>query len=151
MGRLQAIEQSTDVVSLTIEVEGAELPGSVAVQAVQIFREVNRVPYARLRIADGDPSRGEFAHSAGDLFQPGNELRVLAGYHGATEAIFTGLVLSQRLVVRRSKRTPRFSSSCARVRTMVGWDLPSTSPAAVRLPWSQISTKARIAASLSID
>ncbi len=102
MGRLQAIEQSTDVVSLTIEVEGAELPGSVAVQAVQIFREVNRVPYARLRIADGDPSRGEFAHSAGDLFQPGNELRVLAGYHGATEAIFTGLVLSQRLVVRRT-------------------------------------------------
>ncbi len=102
MTALLPLERNPDVVSLTVEVDGSELPGSVPILAVVVAREVNRIPYARLRLADGDPAAGEFAVSAGDLFLPGNELTILAGYHGETEPVFAGIVLRQRLVVRPS-------------------------------------------------
>ncbi|MGK7908806.1 MAG: type VI secretion system tip protein VgrG [Synechococcus sp.] len=102
MSRLLPLERSTDVVSLTIEVNGEELPRTVAIKSVEVVRQANRIPYARLRVADGDPAVGDFAQSTGDFFVPGNELTVHAGYSGETEPLFTGIVLSQRVMVRRN-------------------------------------------------
>ena len=90
-----------DVVTLTISVDGAEVPGTVPVLGVEILSEANRVPYARLRIGDGDSARGDFARSSGALFVPGVSLAMSAGYHGKTEPVFSGVVISQRVVVRR--------------------------------------------------
>lgn len=101
MSRLLPLNRSTDVVSLTIEVNGSELPRTIPILNVTVVRQVNRIPYARLRIADGDPSVGDFAYSTGDYFVPGQELTIHAGYHGETEPLFKGIVLGQRLVVRR--------------------------------------------------
>jgi Rhs element Vgr protein len=95
-------ERATDVVTLTIEVNGSELPDTLAILAVEVLRQVNRIPCARLRIGDGDPAREDFAHSSGDLFVPGGEIAILAGYHGETEPIFIGAVLRQRAVARQS-------------------------------------------------
>lgn len=89
-----------DVVTLTVQVNGMELPGSLPILAVEVTRQVNRIPYARLRIADGDPASGDFSHSSGDLFVPGNTVDILAGYHGATDPVFNGIVLRQRVAVR---------------------------------------------------
>ena len=91
-----------DVVTLTISADGTELPGTVPVLGVEIVSQANRIPYARLRIGDGDSARGDFAESSGDLFVPGVKVSIKAGYHGKTEAVFSGVVLGQRLVVRRS-------------------------------------------------
>jgi Rhs element Vgr protein len=91
-----------DVVTLTISVDGAELPRTVPILGAEVISQANRIPYARLRIGDGDPARGDFSRSSGDLFVPGARLSVSAGYHGRTEAIFNGVVLGQRLVVRRA-------------------------------------------------
>lgn len=93
--------QATDVVTLTIRINGAELPGTVPILGAEVVNQANRIPYARLRIGDGDPARGDFAQSSGDWFVPGLELELLAGYHGETEPIFSGILLRQRLVVRR--------------------------------------------------
>jgi Rhs element Vgr protein len=92
--------RNPDVVTLTVQVNGAELPGSLPILAVEVTRQVNRIPYARLRIADGDPANGDFRHSTGDLFLPGNTVDILAGYHGATDPVFSGIVLRQRVAVR---------------------------------------------------
>ena len=54
-----------------------------------------------LRIGDGDSARSDFARRSGDLFVPGVSLSISAGYHGKTEPMFSGIVLSQRVVVRR--------------------------------------------------
>lgn len=89
-----------DVVTLTISVDGTELPGTVPVLGAEIISQANRIPYARLRIGDGDSARGDFAQSSGALFVPGVALSIKAGYHGKTEAAFSGVVLSQRVVVR---------------------------------------------------
>lgn len=92
---------ATDVVTLTIRVDGAELPRTVPILGVEVISQANRIPYARLRIGDGDSARGDFARSSGSLFVPGASLSISAGYHGQTEAVFSGVVLGQRVVVRR--------------------------------------------------
>src|SRR5207237_770972 len=92
---------ATDVVTLTISVDGTELPRTVPMLGVEVLSQANRIPYARLRIGDGDSARGDFARSSGDLFVPGGSLSIKAGYHGKVEPIFSGVVLTQRIVVRR--------------------------------------------------
>jgi Rhs element Vgr protein len=92
---------ATDVVTLTISADGTELPGTVPILGVEVLSQANRIPYARLRIGDGDSARGDFAESSGDLFVPGVSVSISAGYHGKTEPVFSGVVLGQRVVVRR--------------------------------------------------
>lgn len=101
MSSVLPLRRSPDVVTLTIRIDGAELPGTVAILAAETVSQANRIPYARLRIGDGDPARGDFPQSSGDLFVPGKAVELLAGYHGETEPVFSGIVVRQRLVVRR--------------------------------------------------
>jgi Rhs element Vgr protein len=91
-----------DVVTLMITADGTELPGTVPILGVEVVTQANRIPYARLRIGDGDSARGDFAESSGDLFVPGVSLSIKAGYHGKTEPVFSGVILGQRVVVRRN-------------------------------------------------
>jgi Rhs element Vgr protein len=93
-------KRPTDVVTLKVLVDGKELPRTVPILGVEVINQVNRVPYARLRIGDGDASRGEFRSSNTELFVPGNKLELQGGYHGETESVFSGVVLGQRLVAR---------------------------------------------------
>lgn len=102
MNRLLPHEQNPDVVTLTIQVNGSDLPGTVPVLGASVLHQVNRIPYARLRVGDGDPSASDFPLSSGELFVPGNEVTILAGYHGETKPLFRGVVTRQRAVVRRS-------------------------------------------------
>lgn len=94
------LTRPTDVVTLTVQVNGMELPRTVVLQGVEVVTQVNRVPYARLRVGDGDAARGDYARSTGELFVPGNQIQVSAGYHGETQAIFGGVILTQRIVSR---------------------------------------------------
>lgn len=94
------LTRPTDVVTLTVQVNGTELPRTVVLQGVEVVTQVNRVPYARLRVGDGDAARGDYARSTGELFVPGNQIQVSAGYHGETQTIFGGVILTQRIVSR---------------------------------------------------
>ena len=121
MSRLLPIERGTDVVSVKIMVNGAELPRTLAILAVEIVRQVNRIPYARLRLADGNPAIGDFPQSTGDFFVPGNEITISAGYQGEAEPLFTGVVLCQRVKVRQDRsqleilcRDPAFKMTLTR-------------------------------------
>jgi len=89
-----------DVVTLTISVDGTELPQTVPLLGVEIVSQANRIPYARLRIGDGDAAAGDFPQSNDALFTPGKSVSMRAGYHGKADAVFSGTVLNQRVVVR---------------------------------------------------
>ncbi len=94
------LRQTTDVVNLTIEIEGNALPDTVAVASVEIIAKVNRIPFSRLRILDGDVALQDFPHSSGELFLPGNEIIINAGYRDEVESVFSGVIYKQRIVVR---------------------------------------------------
>lgn len=100
MTSLLPITQNTDVVSLNVIVGGATLPGWVQLASLEIKRDINRIPMARMRIEDGDPGLADFAVSAEAAFAVGQSVEIEAGYHGETELVFSGIVTKQRIGVR---------------------------------------------------
>lgn len=99
-GRLLSAAQSMDLVSHLIKIDDTELPASIQVLAVVIHKELNRVPFAKLTILDGDPSLTDFPLSNEALFVPGAEVSISLGYHGSTEQVFKGIVIAQRIRIR---------------------------------------------------
>ncbi len=96
------IDQPTDLATFTIKVDGNVIPRTIQVLMVVVCKEVNRIPFAKLTIADGDPASATFEQSEGDLFQPGSEIEISTGYHSEEYIVFKGLLTSQKLKVRRT-------------------------------------------------
>lgn len=78
---------------------GTELPASVGVAMIAIQKAVNKVPSARLVLYDGDVAAADFKLSAGDLFVPGKEIEIKAGYNNQEESIFKGIIIRHGLEV----------------------------------------------------
>jgi Rhs element Vgr protein len=101
--RLLPIARSTGLATFTIEVDGEPLPQRLPVYSIEVLHEANRVPSARILIADGDAATGEWPVSSGEHFVPGNEIRILAGYQSEEEPVFAGIVVGQALRVRHGR------------------------------------------------
>ena len=76
-----------DVVTTTIMVNGSAIDDTVQLMSVYISKGVNMVPYARLKIRDGDPAAEDFPASNSETFVPGNEIEIHAGYRSEEEVI----------------------------------------------------------------
>lgn len=90
----------TDVVTFKVLVNGAEIPRTVQVLSISVSKELNRVPVARLDIVDGNAADADFEVSNQDLFVPGNEVEIQAGYSTRDNLIFKGNVVRHALRVR---------------------------------------------------
>jgi len=95
--------QSADLVTSRILVVGEELSRSVHVLSIDVEKEVNRIPTAKIVVRDGDPASQDFAVSNQDLFVPGKEIEIKAGYHSDEETIFKGIVIRHNLRIRSSQ------------------------------------------------
>lgn len=95
--------QSADLVTFKILVEGEELSSTVQVKNIVVEKEINRIPTAKIVIIDGDPAAQEFAVSDQDLFVPGKEVEIKAGYHSDEETVFKGIVIKHSLKIRSSQ------------------------------------------------
>ena len=89
--------------SFKVLVAGQQINAEYQVQAVVVSREFNRVARADLQILDGSAASGEFPASNADDFVPGNEIEVVAGYHGEEEPIFKGLIVRHGIRVYQDK------------------------------------------------
>ncbi len=71
-----------------------------ALLSIDISREVNRIPDARLMLVDGDVARRDFPLSDSAFFEPGKEIEIKLRYEGKPEAtLFKGLVVRQGVQV----------------------------------------------------
>ena len=63
------------------------------VTAIDIRREVNRVPRASLVLLDGDATKGVFDLSNSEFFKPGKELEIKLRYEsqGSDVSVFKGI------------------------------------------------------------
>ncbi|MBN1987645.1 MAG: type VI secretion system tip protein VgrG [Prolixibacteraceae bacterium] len=95
--------RSADLVTHKILVDGEELSKSFQVMNVVIEKEINRIPTARIVLIDGDAASQEFKLSNEELFIPGKEVEIKAGYHSDEETIFKGLVIKHNLKIRSSR------------------------------------------------
>jgi Rhs element Vgr protein len=90
---------SGGVVTFSVMVGGSAIPGGVNVLSVHVEKRVNRIPFARITILDGDASKGTFAASSSATFIPGATVSIQAGYDSNTAVIFTGIITNQKLRV----------------------------------------------------
>lgn len=78
---------------LSVFSKGALLDTSTMVVSVQVIRAINRIPSARLTILDGDMSTDSFPVSDSDVFKPGTDIRIEAGWGETSKIIFEGIVI----------------------------------------------------------
>ena len=101
----EILKESEDPISLSIKVNGTAIKDTIEVISVSISKEVNRIPVALFRILDGGvfgSPEGKFENSESDDFIPGNEVEIEMGYGDKREKVFAGIILSQRLVVKKN-------------------------------------------------
>jgi phage protein D len=95
--------QQTDLVTFSLKVNGESLSTQYQVASVLVSKEVNKIPFAKLVIYDGDPAAQDFAVSNEETFIPGAEIEILAGYHSDEATIFKGIILKHSLKIRNNR------------------------------------------------
>ena len=101
--RVIQTSRSSDLVTQKILVGGSELSHAYSVMNIVVEKEINRIPTARIIVLDGNPSSQEFELSNQDLFLPGKEIEIKAGYHSDETTIFKGIVIKHSLKIRTSQ------------------------------------------------
>ena len=98
--RVIQTEASADLATHKILVEGEELSSVYQVLNIVVEKELNRIPWAKIILLDGDPSAQDFALSNEEYFVPGKEIEIKAGYHSQEQPIFKGIVIRHNLKIR---------------------------------------------------
>jgi len=92
-----------DVVTFTVLVDGEQILDTFNVLSINVVKEINKIPYAKIVLKDGDPSLEDFEVSNTEVFVPGNEIEVLAGYRSEESTIFKGIIIKHGIKVKKSK------------------------------------------------
>ena len=101
--RVIQTSQPSDLVTPKILIEGSELSHAYSVMNIVVEKEINRIPTARIIVLDGNPSGQDWELSNKDLFLPGKEIEIKAGYHSDETTIFKGIVIKHSLKIRTSQ------------------------------------------------
>lgn len=91
-----------DVCTLSVLVDGTEIPGAYHVLALSVTRELNRIPTATIQLRDGEASRSTFEVSNSDHFVPGQKIEIQLGYRSENESVFKGIVIKHGIKIRKS-------------------------------------------------
>ena len=92
-------QNSSDVVKLVVLSNGAQLDESVQIVSVHIDKAMNKIPTATLVVLDGDMPTKDFPVSNTDVFKPGSEIQIDAGYGQSAEQVFKGIVTKHSLKI----------------------------------------------------
>jgi Rhs element Vgr protein len=98
-------------VSFAIKVNGSEISRTYVVTNISVYREANRIPRAVIQIMDGSAAASDFPVSNEEVFIPGNEIEIQAGYNAKNETIFSGLIVKHSLKIR-GDRSPVLTIEC---------------------------------------
>ena len=101
--RIIPTQGETDLATFTILSNGQEVGGDIGVESVYVVKAVNKIPTARIVIVDGSVPAENFEVSSGELFIPGNELEIKAGYHSEEDVIFKGIITKHAIQSKRDK------------------------------------------------
>ena len=90
------------LVRLSIFCNGTKIDDTYRVIAVTVKKKVNKIPFARIILQDGDMPNADFPISNTDDFKPGAEVKVNAGYMQEEETIFQGIVIKHGISITRA-------------------------------------------------
>ena len=84
---------SSAAVKLSIFSEGKQIDDAIKILSVSVTNAINKIPYARIELVDGDMPSKDFPISSSDDFKPGSEIKIDAGYGKSEDTIFQGIVV----------------------------------------------------------
>lgn len=85
------------LVTYTVYSNGNKVSDSLLFKSIEVYREVNRIGGATLKVVAGDMSGADVPESASDNFKPGQKIKIELGYESTNQAVFEGIVVSQRI------------------------------------------------------
>ena len=103
--RLLPDQGNTDLVSFSLQVNGLPVGKEIGVVHIAVHKEVNKIPWAKIMIQDGDVATEDFEISNQETFKPGNEIEILAGYHGDETTIFKGIIVKHGIKILRDRQS----------------------------------------------
>jgi len=90
---------SSAVVKLSILANGSPIDDAIGILSVSVTKTINKIPYARIEMLDGDMPEQDFPVSNTDAFKPGGEIKIKAGYGDSEETIFEGIVVKHGIKI----------------------------------------------------
>lgn len=89
----------THLTTFEIKADGRSLGGEYRIVAIEIRREINRIPKASIRLLDGSAADQTFAHSEEATLIPGVEIEILGGYSSEHSTLFKGPIVRHRIEI----------------------------------------------------
>jgi Rhs element Vgr protein len=100
--RIIETQQSADLVTFKILIEGSEISAAYQVKNISVEKEINRIPFAQIVFIDGEAASQDFELSNEDILIPGKKIEIKAGYHSDDETIFKGIIIKHSLKIREN-------------------------------------------------
>ena len=94
------ITENSDRLDISILSGGSPINSAYQIVSVQVSKEVNKIPTARIEIIDGSPATEDFTISDSNDLVPGTELEIKVGYETTSDTIFKGVITKQGLKIR---------------------------------------------------
>ncbi len=101
-----AARRSTEHPSVKVLIDGQDIssnPGGL--MSLYVYKELNKVPTARLLFEDDAAQNREFQKSNANLFVPGKSIEILLGYDQEEERIFKGVIVRHGVKILAGKPT----------------------------------------------
>ena len=96
---------NTDLVTMTIFVDGKPIPDTYEMVQIRVDKQVNRIPSAKITFFDGGASSEGFPISESANLVPGKEVEITAGYHGVETSIFKGIIVKHGIKVENGGKS----------------------------------------------
>lgn len=83
-----------DLLTFTIKIEGEAISREYHIGNISVQKGINKIPSARIKIVDGNPSEETFNVSNTDIFIPGKNIEISLGYHSEETTVFKGIIIT---------------------------------------------------------
>ena len=100
--RILPTNRPAGLVTFTIKIDGEEISQTIGIFSIVVNKEVNKIPSANVIVRDGRSDLEDFEISSQDLFIPGKEIEILAGYQSEESTIFKGIIISHGIRIRNN-------------------------------------------------
>ncbi|PHN01261.1 type VI secretion system tip protein VgrG [Flavilitoribacter nigricans] len=94
-----------NLVTFSILINGERVSRTQHILKLAVHKAVNRIATAILQIRDGAVADQDFAWSSSELFVPGHEITIRAGYRNQEEVLFQGIIVRHAVRLWRTGQT----------------------------------------------
>lgn len=109
-----------DLFTFTIKADGEAISKEYQVANITVHKEINKIPYCKLKIIDGNASEETFSISNTETFIPGKSIEVALGYHAEETTVFKGIIVKHSNTITAKSSELQIECKDAAVKMTIG-------------------------------